>query len=262
MRGIRLFRPGPPPSSSAAGDLFVAAMNARPGLLSAVFIDEAHIIESWGRSRSDAGGGHPPRDALGLGRAAPSLRRRLRPRRGIPDLADSFPVPPKSFPVSPEEIPCSCRGNRLQLSPEIPVAAGFSEFRRSACGSKIRAISLYFPVFRDGPRQAKTTRRRANGDGGDKKGVLQARSRYQRRAVRLRVRRRRGNVGVISRVTGTRRLSRKCVADREGFEPSVGFHLHTLSKRARSTTPPPVRFHDVAQRPSCPAGGRSGARRG
>lgn len=36
------------------------------------------------------------------------------------------------------------------------------------------------------------------------------------------------------------------VADREGFEPSVGFHLHTLSKRARSTTPPPVRFHDVA----------------
>jgi hypothetical protein len=32
------------------------------------------------------------------------------------------------------------------------------------------------------------------------------------------------------------------VADREGFEPSVGFHLHTLSKRARSTTPPPVRF--------------------
>jgi hypothetical protein len=27
------------------------------------------------------------------------------------------------------------------------------------------------------------------------------------------------------------------VADREGFE-----HLHTLSKRARSTTPPPVRF--------------------
>lgn len=34
------------------------------------------------------------------------------------------------------------------------------------------------------------------------------------------------------------------VADREGFEPSVGFHLHTLSKRARSTTPPPVRFHD------------------
>lgn len=31
------------------------------------------------------------------------------------------------------------------------------------------------------------------------------------------------------------------VADREGFEPSVGFHLHTLSKRARSTTPPPVR---------------------
>ena len=42
------------------------------------------------------------------------------------------------------------------------------------------------------------------------------------------------------------KASRKSVADREGFEPSVGFHLHTLSKRARSTTPPPVRFHDVA----------------
>lgn len=38
------------------------------------------------------------------------------------------------------------------------------------------------------------------------------------------------------------RLKTKRVADREGFEPSVGFHLHTLSKRARSTTPPPVRF--------------------
>ena len=37
------------------------------------------------------------------------------------------------------------------------------------------------------------------------------------------------------------------VADREGFEPSVGFHLHTLSKRARSTTPPPVRFHDARE---------------
>ncbi len=33
------------------------------------------------------------------------------------------------------------------------------------------------------------------------------------------------------------------VADREGFEPSVRFHVHTLSKRARSTTPPPVHFH-------------------
>jgi len=30
------------------------------------------------------------------------------------------------------------------------------------------------------------------------------------------------------------------MADREGFEPSVRFHVHTLSKRARSTTPPPV----------------------
>lgn len=56
------------------------------------------------------------------------------------------------------------------------------------------------------------TRRRANGDGGGKKGVLQARLRDQRQAVGLRVRRRRGKVGVISRVTGTRRLSKKCVA--------------------------------------------------
>jgi hypothetical protein len=39
----------------------------------------------------------------------------------------------------------------------------------------------------------------------------------------------------------------EAVADREGFEPSVGFHLHTLSKRARSTTPPPVRFHDARE---------------
>ena len=38
------------------------------------------------------------------------------------------------------------------------------------------------------------------------------------------------------------------MADREGFEPSVGFHLHTLSKRARSTTPPPVRFTPVRAR--------------
>ncbi len=90
--------------------------------------------------------------------------------------------------------------------------------RRWAFESKVRAISLYFPVFRDGPRQAKTTRHRANGDGGGNKGVLQARSRDQRRAVRLRVRRRLGNVGVISQVTGTRVLSRKCVADRESPE--------------------------------------------
>ncbi len=48
------------------------------------------------------------------------------------------------------------------------------------------------------------------------------------------------------------------VADREGFEPSVRFHVHTLSKRARSTTPPPVRFHDVAVQP--PDGRSSGAR--
>src|SRR5688500_17114709 len=31
------------------------------------------------------------------------------------------------------------------------------------------------------------------------------------------------------------------LAEREGFEPSVGFHLHALSKRAHSTTLPPLR---------------------
>lgn len=47
------------------------------------------------------------------------------------------------------------------------------------------------------------------------------------------------------------------VADREGFEPSVGFHLHTLSKRARSTTPPPVHVAshcEVASLPICIVG--------
>ena len=80
---------------------------------------------------------------------------------------------------------------------------------------KFARFPPYFPAFRGGPRQAKTTRRRANGDRGGKKGVLQARSRDQRLAVCLRVRRRHGNVGVISRFAGTRELSGKCVADRE-----------------------------------------------
>ena len=31
------------------------------------------------------------------------------------------------------------------------------------------------------------------------------------------------------------------LAEREGFEPPVGFHLHALSKRAHSTTLPPLR---------------------
>src|SRR3569833_167644 len=31
------------------------------------------------------------------------------------------------------------------------------------------------------------------------------------------------------------------MADREGFEPSNGFHRYTLSRRAPSTTRPPVR---------------------
>jgi hypothetical protein len=32
------------------------------------------------------------------------------------------------------------------------------------------------------------------------------------------------------------------MADREGFEPSVRFHVHTRSRRAPSTTRPPVHF--------------------
>ena len=39
-----------------------------------------------------------------------------------------------------------------------------------------------------------------------------------------------------------RNSGRKELAEREGFEPSVEFPLHTLSKRARSTTPPSLRF--------------------
>ena len=34
------------------------------------------------------------------------------------------------------------------------------------------------------------------------------------------------------------------VADREGFEPSIEFPLYTRSRRAPSTTRPPVHFHD------------------
>ena len=48
--------------------------------------------------------------------------------------------------------------------------------------------------------------------------------------------------GAVCRKAKFIRDFNRAVADREGFEPSVGFHLHTLSKRARSTTPPPVRF--------------------
>ena len=39
------------------------------------------------------------------------------------------------------------------------------------------------------------------------------------------------NCGNAKEICGNRRL-----AEREGFEPSVGFPLHTLSKRAPSTT--------------------------
>ena len=38
------------------------------------------------------------------------------------------------------------------------------------------------------------------------------------------------------------------LADREGFEPSVRFHVHTLSRRARSTTLASVHFSPVQER--------------
>ncbi len=41
----------------------------------------------------------------------------------------------------------------------------------------------------------------------------------------------------------------KEMADREGFEPSVPFPAHTLSRRARSTTPAPVHFGEADFRP-------------
>lgn len=34
-----------------------------------------------------------------------------------------------------------------------------------------------------------------------------------------------------------------CALDGEGFEPSVPIKAHTLSKRAHSTTLPPIRFN-------------------
>lgn len=58
---------------------------------------------------------------------------------------------------------------RMRGSLGIPVVAGFAGLRRAAFGLRIRANSLCLPVFRGGPRQAKTTRRRANGHGAGKK---------------------------------------------------------------------------------------------
>ena len=46
------------------------------------------------------------------------------------------------------------------------------------------------------------------------------------------------------------------LAVREGFEPSLGFHLNTLSKRARSTTPPPHRSSSRARKPRSEEGDR------
>jgi hypothetical protein len=41
------------------------------------------------------------------------------------------------------------------------------------------------------------------------------------------------------------------MAEREGFEPSVEFPLHTLSKRAPSTTRPSLRFRINDLRAAC-----------
>ena len=38
------------------------------------------------------------------------------------------------------------------------------------------------------------------------------------------------------------RICKKKMAEREGFEPSKAFTPYTLSKRARSTTLPPLRY--------------------
>src|ERR1700722_10159774 len=50
---------------------------------------------------------------------------------------------------------------------------------------------------------------------------------------------------MVARMAGCRRqtldnLIISGMADREGFEPSNGFHRYTLSRRAPSTTRPPV----------------------
>ena len=57
---------------------------------------------------------------------------------------------------------------------------------------------------------------------------------------------------------------KKGLADREGFEPSNGFHRYTLSRRAPSTTRPPVRGRAEIHCPAPVAArlARSGARRG
>src|SRR6185312_8751098 len=48
----------------------------------------------------------------------------------------------------------------------------------------------------------------------------------------------------------------KALADREGFEPSNGFHRYTLSRRAPSTTRPPVRAREGGNtRPTAPGQG-------
>src|SRR5438874_8983855 len=45
-------------------------------------------------------------------------------------------------------------------------------------------------------------------------------------------------------LTSARQLERR-LAEREGFEPSVGFPLHTLSKRAPSTTRTSLRLSGI-----------------
>ena len=42
--------------------------------------------------------------------------------------------------------------------------------------------------------------------------------------------------------------NKDCMAEREGFEPSIAFRLYTLSKRAPSATRPSLRSEDAQWR--------------
>ena len=56
------------------------------------------------------------------------------------------------------------------------------------------------------------------------------------------IRARSGESRGVPKADSLRQLSEAKLAEREGFEPSVEFPLHTLSKRAPSTTRTSLRF--------------------
>src|SRR3990167_3024827 len=93
------------------------------------------------------------------------------------------------------------------------------------------------------PGAPKPDRQFRDGDwrrnGGLLGGIPQAerRARSRLRAVRG------GEVGTIWAMKTKGRLARDWMAVRVGFEPTVGVNLHTLSKRAPSTTRPPHQHH-------------------